>query len=250
MKSVVLLLASVMLCHGASAAEVVTLNLRGTITARTLDRFFEAVEKVRGDPVPAGLIVQLDSPGGDGVAAMRIGRVARAHRAHVFVRGRCASACIFILAGGVVRSAGEGKVGVHRGTLTQFRPGVGSVPADLSLPEAKAVLARAERDAAEYLAEMGMPAELMQLMNSVPYNSMRWLTGEEARRLGLVGVDAAYARERAGRATRAPSADAALFESRSLAVQDACPAFDPPGVFIECYRTVLDGSTTRPSPKE
>jgi hypothetical protein len=49
---------------------------------------------------------------------MQIGRLLRKANAHVFVTGQCASACVFVLAAGVVRGAPAYTVGIHRGRIT------------------------------------------------------------------------------------------------------------------------------------
>jgi hypothetical protein len=62
-----------------------------------------------------GAWLTLDSGGGDVVAAMRAGEIARKH--HVTMRvmadGTCASACVLLLAGGVERII-YNNVGIHR----------------------------------------------------------------------------------------------------------------------------------------
>ena len=96
----------------------VVVSISGQISKNVLAKIKKSIAGVTGDPLPAGLIVLLDSPGGDGMAAMEIGRLLRASNAHVFVTGQCASACIFVLAAGVVRGAASLSVGIHRGRIT------------------------------------------------------------------------------------------------------------------------------------
>ena len=109
----------------ADGPKSVVVRLKGSISGKTLEAVRQALPRVRGDSLPAGLIVLLDSMGGDGVAAMNIGRLLRAGKAHVFVTGQCASACIFVLAAGVIRGAPAYTVGIHRGRLTATDPKTG-----------------------------------------------------------------------------------------------------------------------------
>ena len=114
-------------------------------------------------------MILLNSPGGDGLAAMEAGRLVRAAKAHVFVRGKCASACVFILAAGVVRGAPEGVVGIHRARLTTFVKGIGVVDINTaSNPNAVRVLEAGDRRTEDYLREMGMPDTLFQAMKGTP----------------------------------------------------------------------------------
>jgi hypothetical protein len=238
-----LLLSFVALAHAAEPAprqQVVTVSLRGVINEKAVASLEAAVLRVTGEPLPAGLIINLDSPGGDGMAAIRLGRIAREHKAHVFVRGRCLSACVFVLAGGVVRSAPDGAVGIHRGSLTAHRPGVGSVPVDFKNPRVQAILDAAEREAAAYFAEMGMPAELFAAMQSVPHADMKRLSREEAGKVGLIGVDPAYAKARASEPR--VRLEESTFVSRSLEAQGACSQPESPAAFVTCYRRALQGT--------
>src|SRR5262249_52090517 len=68
----------------------------------------------------SGATLYLDSPGGSLAESFRLGALIRERRlAAVVPRGaECASACVFVLAGGVVREVeAGGKVGVHMATI-------------------------------------------------------------------------------------------------------------------------------------
>ena len=95
------------------------MEINGPISAALAPKIRAALDAIEPDRFPAGAIVLLNSQGGDGLAAIEIGRIVRAVRAHVFVRGRCASACTYVLAGGVVRGvARDHAVGIHSPRLT------------------------------------------------------------------------------------------------------------------------------------
>jgi hypothetical protein len=173
------------------------------------------------------------------MVGMQIGRLAREHKAHVFVRGRCSSACVFVLAGGVVRNAPDGAIGIHRGTLMRTRPGEASAPVDPSAPGAKTVLELAERETDAYFEEMGMPPELWQAMKAIPNNRLRRLSREEATQLGLIGVDPQYARERVAASGSRVGNDPRAFAARALDAEAACPVAEPPREFIACYSRAL-----------
>ena len=98
---------------GDAASVTLKLNvitITGAIDSRTPQEFTTAAKRIRD----WGLVI-LDSEGGDVVSALTIGRLIRARNFETDVTNNalCASACIFILAAGVDRSA-YGRIGIHR----------------------------------------------------------------------------------------------------------------------------------------
>jgi hypothetical protein len=131
-------------------------------------------------------VVYLNSPGGSLVTAMQLGRVLREHAFDTRVgtrttdvtratAGTCHSACPFILAGGVQRSLETGSaVGLHR---AENREPPRDVDAFQHVVRTQVV---------EYLAEMGVHAEVADIMEVIPHDRIRDLTVDEALRLNLV----------------------------------------------------------------
>jgi hypothetical protein len=117
---------------------------------------------------------------------MALGRVVRAagFETHVGARaadtGRlvaavCYGACPFVLAGGVKRQLEAGSaLGVHRAE--------NRIPE----PDENAMQRRERFESLNYLAEMGIDAGLIDLMQTVPYDTIRALSEDEARRYGLL----------------------------------------------------------------
>lgn len=225
----------------ADAVPVVLVHLRGLIGPRDLPRLRAAFAGARADAHPSGALLLLDSEGGDGLAAMEIGRMARAARAHVFVTGRCASACTLILAGGVVRAAPAGSVGIHRGRIER------SAGAPSSAPSAddetrRQLLATAEALMKEYLEEMGVP-RLYRAMQAVPSNLSRWPDAAELDALGLTGIDARWRDSELPALAAHYGIDAQTFAACAARVPETCAAHSEPAAeFIRCYRGVLRGS--------
>jgi hypothetical protein len=134
----------------------------------------------------ARAVVYLNSPGGSLVTAMQVGRVLREHGFETRVGARtldaarpgpgtCYSACPFVLAGGVSRGLEPGStIGVHR---AENRVRLLDESHFQSVVEAQAV---------DYLAGMGVGAELAVMMASIPHHQIRELTVDEARRLKLI----------------------------------------------------------------
>jgi hypothetical protein len=131
-------------------------------------------------------VVYLNSPGGSLVTAMQLGRVLREHSFDTRVgartmdptrakAGTCHSACPFVLAGGVQRSLEQGSaIGLHRAE--------NRVPP----PDEDAFQHAVRTQVAEYLAEMGVHAEVASLMEVIPHDRIRDLTVDEALQLSLL----------------------------------------------------------------
>lgn len=225
--------------------QIVVLGINGNISRKLVDSVRLAVDQVKGDPIPAGLIVLLDSSGGDGLAAMKIGRILRAAHAHIFVTGQCASACILVLSSGVVRSAPAYSVGIHRGRITISDSNakvLQEVDANAN-PSAKKALEKFEQEVPVYFADMGMPPDLFLAMQSHQYKGVYRLTSEENTFYGLTGFDSAYLADRAALFEEMKGAyymDKNELHRRTLKVASHCAEFDKQyTAFIDCYKKVL-----------
>ena len=131
-------------------------------------------------------VIYFNSPGGSLIAAMAIGRLLRQQgfETHVGARaadtgrvtqGVCYSACPFAFAGGARRRLDEGSVlGVHR---AENRTPV---------PDETLFERRVRFESMGYLAEMGVNADLLDIMEAVPYDAIRPLSREEAVPFNLV----------------------------------------------------------------
>lgn len=165
------------------------LSIAGDITAADAKAFAKLVGNVRTkyDVVD----VDLNSRGGDVLAAMQIGRVIRANSIWTTASDEpgniCASACVLILASGVARMASDDSdVEIHR---PYYEP---HVFAKLPLADAQRLYGELTNDVQMYLARMGMSGALFQEMLQVPSDQGRTLNSEEMARFGLVGWDPAY----------------------------------------------------------
>ena len=134
----------------------------------------------------AHAVVYLNSPGGSLVTAMQLGRVLREHAFDTRVgtrttdasratAGTCHSACPFILAGGVRRSLEAGSaIGLHR---AENRVPVRDEDAFQHVVRTQVI---------EYLAEMGVRAEVASIMAAISHDQIRDLTVDEALQLNLL----------------------------------------------------------------
>lgn len=226
----------------APSRGVIVVEINGTINQDLVHKVRRALEDADPQRIPAGALLILNSDGGNGLSAMEIGRIARAARAHAFVRGRCASACTFILAGAVMRGiAAERSVGIHRGRLTQAVKDRGSVTIDVNNnPDAAHVLEVVEQLTENYLREMGLPAAFFRAMQAVPSNQTRYLELAELERVGMLGFDPEYRSTRAAAGAAQFRISEEEFVQRTLRVAGLCLRPDTPASeLVRCYRRVL-----------
>ena len=226
-------------------ARVVVMTIQGSISRNLVDKVKQNLARVQGDPVPAGFIVLIDSKGGDGMAAMKIGRMLREAKAHVFVNGDCASACVFILASGVVRGASDYSVGIHQGRVT-ISDNNAKIIREVDVkedPKAQQALQRFELAAAGYFAEMGIPPDFYQAMAAHQLKGVHRLSYEELVFYNLNGMDDAYLRERSAfyqRQTGLYRMDKDELHRRTLRVGQVCAAgASDQNAFVKCYKDTL-----------
>lgn len=140
--------------------------------------------------------LDINSPGGSVYAAMSIGRLLRKERIMVTVAPNdvCASACVLILAGGVMRSfvgnieglrAPVGNIGIHRPYL--------EVPAQqVKVDDVKEQYGAMLQDIRAYFREMNVVEGLADAMLRIPPEEVHYLTDEEAKAYGLTNVDPVF----------------------------------------------------------
>lgn len=226
-------------------SRTVTLTIQGEIKPDLIPKVKEAVAMTTGDPLPAGLVVLLNSQGGDGIAAIEVGRLLREAHAHVFVTDKCASACVFILMGGVVRQAPELSIGIHKARLTGISKKTGErieINADAN-PKTAAILAEGNRKLQEYVKDMGMSKEFFEQMEATPVNRIRWLSRIEARALDIIGIEEDYLKHREIYVMERYKTKPGELKKNTDQIVDRCAyELSKPngGNFVRCYRLGLD----------
>ncbi|NDY84376.1 hypothetical protein G3I67_14170 [Orrella sp. NBD-18] len=229
----------------AKSQKVLVIRIEGSISNKVLESVRASVDQVQGDPRPAGLIVLLDSSGGDGNAAMKIGRILRRSKAHIFVTGQCLSACTYVLASGVVRGASAYTVGIHRGRITISDADAKVLKeVDVSKDQAaEKMMKDFERDAAFYFAEMGMPADLFRVMQAHEKKGVYRLSAREMSFYGLVGFDPNYLEHRTleYESLKSPNRlDQNELVQRTAKVASICSEHKKNASdFVQCYKNVL-----------
>lgn len=222
------------------------LRISGAISTQALSKLNADLMGFRNsDPLPAGLIVLLNSPGGDGDVAMQMGRLLRKHRAHIFVTHQCDSACAILFMGGVVRAALAETIGVHAGRLTLMSKDgkiVQEVDVNRNLGNAFQ-LATYNRDIRLYVDEMGIDHEILDLMLSHPAPDVYKLNASDLSRYQMTGFDNAYLNRRilelqSDHPTRQINRIVLFRRTMSVPLQCQTSMFSDKRI-VACYRRVL-----------
>jgi hypothetical protein len=153
----------------ASAAPMHFIQVPGYIVAYG-DITPETPAKFRQLTIPRKTVLYFDSPGGNLMAALELGRLIRRAGVTTYVAPQgdgCFSACVYAFAGGVVRRYdGQAPLGVH-----QFYGGGGT---ESSVQSAVALVAR-------YLDEMGVDLKLVEAASFVLPDDIQTIPVKVAR---------------------------------------------------------------------
>jgi ATP-dependent protease ClpP protease subunit len=225
--------------------QIKIIQIKGAISRKLLANLKSNITATAVDPIPAGLIILLDSRGGDGMAAIEIGRLLRKANSHVFVNGECSSACILVLAGGVVRGAPTFSIGIHQARVT-LSTDAGVIKKEVSAsedPQAKFLLEKFDTAAKTYFSDMEIPPDLFIAMQSHPSKRIYRLSSHEITAFGLNGMESNYVIERIQMYAQKPGRwpkDPDELIRRTSKVSAECMRFDNnPVDFTKCYRKVL-----------
>ena len=169
-----------------------TIRLQGPIT-RGDDAALEAALRqvqqsatgaINGVPF---ITVELDSPGGDVVEALDVGRTIYQNFLMTLVRpGReCVSACVFVLMAGAVHTPADGaNIGLHRPLLVSW--------SHISAREAHARYDGLMEYLHQYFQQLGVADAAYAMMMSTDSYGMRYFSPTELDRLRLRGEDPAW----------------------------------------------------------
>lgn len=178
--------------------EIDTIEISGRISADDGARFDAALQKIIADPkafhtIGDGkapfILVDLNSPGGDLAAAMKIGRLI--HDKAILVRVKsgqtCASACVFILIAGLSRTV------VYPAAIALHRPRSSSESfSSLPIGDAVGSYEAMAEVAKKYFAAMGGNPRAFDIIMTTPSDKAYVLTDREITDLGMRGESAAF----------------------------------------------------------
>jgi len=152
------------------------LNISGEITHGD---YRKVVNKIlEHGTMPSRLNIR--SPGGNAMEAIKIGRLVRAGLINVSAGMPCNSACALIYFAGVPNSREAPlniPLGIHRPYFEKRYFG------GLSIEEARKKYKQAEQEVIPYLYEMKVPTIVIEKMMSVPSDDVFWLSQKKYRKL-------------------------------------------------------------------
>lgn len=129
-----------------------------------------------------GVVVRLNSPGGDFQAAIALGQLMRSAGAHAIGANsdECLSSCVMLLAGATFR-AHAGRVGIHRPYRISTAP--------ISVEDMKKEFDSWASEATAFLTGVNVPTQLWDEMIRIPPEQVRILSEAELTSFGLKGED-------------------------------------------------------------
>ena len=161
----------------------VSIKVVGEIQYEEENSLEDAIETVQREKLDLKLnAVVLNTRGGNVDAALKMGRLIRKHGLNTYLapKSECASACIFILIGGITRMA-FGELSVHRSGVDINSP--------TTLQKLKKHNDDNTKEVNDYVEEMGISPLLADAILMTPYWRTRELTWRDRTRWGVHGMD-------------------------------------------------------------
>lgn len=182
----------------------------------------------------SSISVRVNSIGGDVYAAMAIGRLLRRSQASIWIpyNEECASACVLLLAGAVVRSI-DGPVEIHRLYTS-------STNAD-DYDSLQSIYRKMEMDVKAYLHEMNVPGVLYDAMMQVPSQSVHALNSRELADYGFSEPDPVWADLYNSRRARELGISKAEILHRRAMADTMCGKKDLSPRYLICYNDFIEG---------
>jgi ATP-dependent protease ClpP protease subunit len=135
----------------------------------------------------AFITLELNSPGGDVMEAIEIGKLVRARSMFTAALRECSSACVFILVSGVTRAVSdEARIGLHR---PYFDP---AYFAELEATDARAKYEELVEVARQYFASMNADERAFKVMLRTPSDKVYYLSPREKDDFNFRGQDPAW----------------------------------------------------------
>jgi hypothetical protein len=153
--------------NSTASSGICVIVMDGTIDKNTPGNLVNAYNSYAARNNCSTVFLNLNSNGGDVEAALKAGDFIRNNKFWTFIRQNdaCASSCVFMFLGGVNRVT-FGKIGLHR----PFSERLSSTEST-----SRANYERINRLVRQYLNRMNIPERLLDEINAVPPDEIRWL---------------------------------------------------------------------------
>lgn len=208
------------------SSEDCSLRVEGEISASTAS-LVDRIPRSCDQP-----FVFFDSPGGDVFAALRIGKTLREREAStaVGIHSTCASACVLAFVGGVQRMA-PGRIGLHRPFSNR---------ASSSLNESDASYRGINTRIATFLKSMNLPVDLLNAMNAVPPQEIRWLSTKEKELYQIDGSDPVWTDLRDSRRASQIGISKREYYERWSTAKSQCNTIKEGTEYSQCVWSIVD----------
>lgn len=187
-----------------------------SIDAENLKRAINFVQNKSKSRCDSGeIVVFVDSSGGDVSTAINMGRILRKHEALVNIQGECSSACVFLLAGAVIRVVDGGQVRIHRPYFSALEGG-------LSMKDIQSKRNALKREIESYFKEVNVSLSLLDAMLAVPPEEGRTLSKEELDGFHLSFKDATYDEKQVAKEAFRYGLTSSEYRKRKLEADQKC----------------------------
>jgi len=209
---------------------ICNLEINGSITSADVDalKAIIAAYNCNGKSIH----ISLNSPGGDVDAGIELGRFIRKLHGSTSVgpNSSCASSCVLVLVGGVFRIP-MGAIGLHRPFSVQM---------NASSADAAASYQRNNELISTYLTQMNIPVRLLEEMNAVSPDDVRWISDTEKISLHIDGTDPLFDDVNASAFAKKHGISKQEYYRRSKLSDDICAELPDDGSLGTCYRSVME----------
>jgi hypothetical protein len=223
-------------CDPAFKACILVIQINGEITDDAAAGLESIISGVRHTAEASQytftfLSVELNSPGGNVDAAMKIGRILRKEGPIVDVKmgALCLSACVLILAGGATRGL-DGTIGIHR---PYFEVPSGNVSSETIKSHYQQMLQAIRA----YFKEMNVVANLADDMLRTNPEHMHVLGASELTQYGLTDADPAAQEALEIQEAKTFGLDRKEYMRRKLLVEHSCGGSIPS--YADCRGNIL-----------
>lgn len=181
---------------GKEFSTICSIEWDGPITPSSVKSLVDFIDAI---PIRDGLFggpyLQISSLGGDVRSALQLGRKLRERNAHI-TPTYCASACVFVLAGGVQRTVFDS--GPQKGQIVIHRPYNLDVD-ETNIQRAQERYNLLNNEIASYLSDMNVPESLLDAMLAIPPHRGKTLSRDELQKYRLDEYDPVYEQMRNAR---------------------------------------------------
>jgi ATP-dependent protease ClpP protease subunit len=133
-------------------------------------------------------LIELDSPGGDVLEAIKISNLLKSISPKIWVNGTCASSCLLLWLSGSTHKVGPtGRVGIHRPTFPE------SFYREKATKNVEIEYEKMVRIFRDFVINQGLPNSIYEKLISTSSDDIYWLSKSD---LNLIGTMPAYLEEK------------------------------------------------------